>query len=435
MIVDYLNWTELNSFDDMTHQESSNSVLILRSTCGGAESATSLDRYPLWCDLTLLPELDTSQQRFTSQQRLNPCGIDTVLLRRDMMAGQGYLMSLANCFAVVENEKIPITPSPANFFFESPSVAHIEHREGAMRNEKDRSTNLQLVFDMTALQGRLMKDQANAKQPPPESFSSKQTVCEASSSDNDALLRVLETLAEREARDLDRMLILLAAIFAILVVIYAWTALSILTKKKGQTALIDTATNWFRTPFAKPAPRPTRPPSVPNESVHSGNRRTIKEDAPPVDSVTFDRSRTDAPSLIEEPTHVRQIIGTLEAKPRSTFKKPLAANPPASIAEPPRFFASRNNNKASPPFAAKQARPPLSPCSRLAKEWEDKKVSRRSKRRTRAPRLVPPQPLLQQNQPRKKSIVPITPPDPSENNAVPLCPTSVSEESFLNDYW
>ena len=362
------------------------------------------------------------------EQGLNPCGVDNVLVLQDLTQGHGYLMSLLNCFTVFDDGRAPVTSLPSTFYFQLPSSPSIKDSGGVMVNTKTSSTELDVIFDMNAVLEHLVvvldQEEEEGKQPeqdPPASSSGeeKMTSCQASVVNHADVLRVLETLAEREKRDVDFMVAALGLVFIILVGAYGWTVYFILTKKKAATKPATKRKKSTRNALLSPA----RSMATFAASVDFSSRRS-KTDEPPVDAVTIDRSR-DAPSLVEESS-------SGAAKKLAFFRSKTPA-PKRAIVTPPAASATR-------------CVPAVSPCLQPEKDWEQKKVARRTRRRNRQTVLVSPIVAVPENgsmsdmsqpQESRKRIVPeVSKEEMSDAADAPLCPTSISDESaFLSDYW
>ncbi|KAI2496567.1 hypothetical protein MHU86_17959 [Fragilaria crotonensis] len=399
------------------------SILILRSVC--SDGAPPDSSFPLWCDLTVLPEIHESNEAIirVRQQGFNPCGIDNVLLLEGLKQGQGYLMSLSNCFArLVDNdERFEVTSSPATFFFSLQSMPSFQENSGIMINTKQPSTELHVAFDVTSGKDHLVADQEEVEELPPiiDGDDTLQA-CQPPVDTHAQVLRLLETLAEREARDVDIMLSGLALAVVVLLGIYGWTVHTV-AKKLSTVKIIKNeamiATQRTNLP-------PARSTTTSASTVDTATRRS-KTVEPPMDSVIVDRTGVnyDNPPLIDEP---RDHASTPKFAPVDSLSSKLMA---------------------SPRHLDVFTKPPVSPCSQLEKDWEQKKAARRSRRRIRQPLPSPclmPIPVPEDTsmvdassfKPRKR-ILPVSEcckEEPTSDDA-PFCPTSVSDESFLSDYW
>ena len=402
----------------MASDDDQSSILILRSSCSdGAPQAANL---PLWCDLAVLPEIHGSNESIIRvlQQGLNPCGIDNVLLLEGLKHGQGYLMSLSNCFTLVEDddERLPVTSFPSTFFFLLQSTPSIKEDSGIMINTMQSSTELHVTFDVTS--DRSSGEEEDESLPPILNGGDNMTACRAPVDIHAEVLRLLETLAEQEARDVDIMLSGLFLVVVVLLGVYGWTVYTL--ARKVSTVNVSTKKT-------KIAPRSSRSPPRRSTATFTptGDADTRRTDPiePPVDSVIFDCTDIDdVPSLIDAPCgHCSTqdvILGSL----------------PSKVTPSPRQLDS-------------VAKPPVSPCSKLEKDWEQKKAARRSRRRVRltpSTSFLMPVPVAEESsmgnafsvQPTKRILpLPECPQQEPTSIDAPLCPTSVSDESFLNDYW
>lgn len=216
-----------------------------------------------------------------------------------------------------------------------------------------------------------------------------------------------------------------------------------------------------------------RPPLAPAISFNS--RRSQTKAPPTVVDAGVDRHQqaNQAPASKES-----DLVKSIRASPIfAKFsgvpqKKELAAA--AAAATPSFIIPPRDRQKITPPAVTSSIQqlpansgfflPPrkvapksqpvkesgprdLSPCSRLAMDWEHKKAARCNKRRTRSavstvPIAVPEESLDDVIKAARKRLVPVF----DANNSVPKpptddqpnfsgVPTSVSDGSFLNDYW
>jgi hypothetical protein len=512
----------------MTTMNDSPSILILRSTCGGADGATEDDLHslPLWCDLTVMPEMDDSKHVsvHVQEQGLNPCGVDNVLLLQDLSPGQGYLMSLVNCYTIVAGDdddvhrEIHLSTNPSTFFFDVP-VSPSAKDNGVMINTKKSSTELHVVFDMIAAVQDLHLVSEHEKQhtecsPPVFEAPSSNTTYQHSSYNQDELLRVLETLASREVQDVDFLLVSLGAVFVLLVVVYAWVVVSMIKKEKVSSRK-NGSKKSARSLLLPPCRSPTRtyPRTASSLTVEDPDDCRTKADVPPVVDVIIDRKRVvDSPRFVDDHPRKSSFMSSTTFNDRrskadvpsvvdvildhnnqdnetpqfagendSDLVKSIRASPVftsfsrgnqqtvATVAKLS-FMPVRNQNTKPTPPPPRFLVPPspinntqqetardLSPCSKLARDWEQKKAVRRNKRRSRGttqPHLVPVAAVPEDGcvvvaehvAPNnmvptisRKRIVPVF---GDENNAPPEdlpdsagVPTSVSDGSFLNDYW
>ena len=408
---------------NMASEDDWPSILILRSACiDGAPPDSSL---PLWCDLTVLPEIHESNDAIIRvlQQGFNPCGIDNVLLLQGLKQGEGYLMSLSNCFALQEDngERLEVTSSPATFFFSLQSTHSLQENSGIMVNTKQPSTELHVAFDVTPGQDHLVADQEEGEVLPPmlDGDDSRPT-CRRPVDVHAEVLQLLETLAEREARDVDLMLTGLALAVVVLLGIYGWTVHTV--AKKLSTVRISRNEAKIATQSTSLPPARSTMTIAPIVDTETRRSKTIES---PMDSVIDDRTGVvnDDPPLVDEP---RDHCSTPKFAP---------------------FGSLSSKVTPSPRHLDTIAKPPVSPCSQLEKDWEQKKAARRSRRRIRQTlpsSFLMPVPVPEDTsmvdtssfQPRKR-LLPLSErcrEEPTSDDA-PFCPTSVSDESFLSDYW
>jgi hypothetical protein len=402
------------------------SVVILRSTCNdGAPQHSSL---PLSCDLAILPEIHGSNEVHIHvlQQALNPCGIDNVLVLHHLQQGQGYLMSLSNCLThAKEHNRMSVQPYPSTFYFALLPTGSSSNKNNGdiMVTTKQSSAELDVVFDMTPVLELLASNQEQPEtylSPPPITYDDEKTsTCRTPVYNNAQVLRFLETLTERETKDADLMVASLGVVLVALVALYGWTVYSILlttnahSRKRKTTKKIASARTALHSSSKSLAAYPT---SVDGDTLRA------KTDEPPIDAVIIDRMHLDdAPSLVEETCdHVdKQKNGSFT--PGCDILTSLLV--PLDISKP------------------------LSPCSQLERDWEEKKATRRSRRCTRQIRFHAPMkpiavpediPLTVDTFVIKQTnrIVPHIDMSNGETTSdIPFYPTSISDDSFLNDYW
>jgi hypothetical protein len=351
-------------------------------------------------------------------------------------------MSLMNCVAILEDEeRIAINASPSSFFFE------LLQESFTPVQLKDTSTELHVFFDLSPVHSHLlnsmMKDTTTTVNDMNDTTIHLEPQEYLTESNNHAdVLRILESLAEREIRDTDRILVCMALLCMALVGSYLWMYVSILDKKVSKSSTPCKASAYMESLHARaltspPSPMPNRvkvqsarveannpdssqgsksslkrnlfeqelafigvvhersslPPRVANDAVESS---PVPPDLPPVDSVVFECCNTPSP---EEDVNTDEPV----------------------VISPNRDKWTRSNS-APPSFLP--AHKTLSPCSRLAHEWQQTRGARRNKRRCHPKHLVPME---------KKANRPLPLLSPADSE--PVCPTSVSDDSFLNDYW
>ena len=264
----------------------------------------TLDELPLWCDITVIPEIPVDTHIPTmhedsvsgsipleraslsrraqpdirmKQQALNPCGMDNVLLLRDLPPAAdpaSYLLSLTSCETVLTHVETPdgvidmdpvtvsvhASPSTFSFAFDSitSSVQSLD-RDNVVVNPRSASAELNVNFDFTmaldhleavwsedtedlALKQNAIGTKENPSRDGPlveeigEHFSPLKERPDAAlraTDHHDELLSVLRELAEKEARDLDWMLAALALIFILLLALYVRTVLPLIRANKA----------------------------------------------------------------------------------------------------------------------------------------------------------------------------------------------------------
>lgn len=400
------------------------SVVILRSSCNdGAPQDSSL---PLWCDLAVLPEMHGSNEVdiHVLEQSLNPCGIDNVLVLHQLQQGQqGYLMSLSNCFTqAADHNRIPVQPYPSTFYFALlPDGRSFSNNHGdIMVNARQTAAELDVVFDMTLVREHRASNQEQPEthpSPPPIIYEDeKMSTCQTTVENNAQLLRFLETLTERETQDTDFMLTSMGVVLVALIALYGWTVYSILLTTKAHSKR--------RKATKKVAPTrtvldSTTKSSATNPCAVDGDTPLARTNEPPIGAVIIDGMHLDdTPSLVEEPCdHGNAHMND--------------------------SFTSRGDKLTSHLSASK----PSSPCSQLERDWEEKKAARRGRRRTNQVRFngslkpiaVPEDtPLTVDTFAIKQTnrIVPRIDMSRDETTSdLEFCPRSISDYSFLNDYW
>ena len=403
------------------------SVVILRSSCNdGAPQDSSL---PLWCDLAVLPEMHGSNEAHIHvlQQGLNACGIDNVLVLHHLQRGHGYLMSLSNCFTIVkEHERVSVQSHPSTFYFALPHTgsSFSQHNGDIMVNTRQSSAELHVLFDMTPVLEHLASNHEQPEphpSPPPINYEhEKMSTCQTPVDNHAQVLQFLETLTQRETQDADFMLTCLGVVLVALIALYGWTVYSILLTTKGHSTKRKT-TKTIASTRTVLLPSPTMSSATYPASVDGGTPHT-KTYEPPVDAVIIDRMHVDdAPNLVEEPCG------------RGDKQKCVS-------------FTSRYE-KLTSPLPPLEISKPLSPCSQLERDWEEKKAMRRNKRAIRPVRFnASLKPLTEPGDnippvdtfvvPRSNRIVPHVGVSNDETTSdIPFCPTSIRDNSFLDDYW
>lgn len=280
----------------------------------------TLHSFPITCDITVLPEIPVDSHISVNdkdvtrhddsllsaphirleRQALHPCGMDNVLLLRDLPAAAhpaSYLLSLSSCTMVVSQVdtntngavllelnvpltmSIPAMPSTFSFAFQqSSSSSTSQQSNGIVVNPTSASAELQVVFDLTtaytSLEEQVLKEKYNDLTTTTTTTSSEsvdekvdatvqetnvisptlplEEPCLADTKQqpivmrdtphhDEQLLHVIRELAEKEAQHLDYMLVGLGLVFILLLVHYARTVLPLVRAKKKQRNLRSVA--------------------------------------------------------------------------------------------------------------------------------------------------------------------------------------------------
>ena len=405
----------------MQSEDVFSSILILRSVCGdGAVQDLSL---PLWCDLTVLPEIHGSNNAVirVRDQSLHPCGMDNILFLQGLIAGQGYLLSISNCFTRInDGGSFPVLAYPSTFVFTLKAIPPFKNDFGVLIKAKEPTTELHVTFDTTQVKEAIYPTREgfeDLRPPSPSIIGSNDTLatCRAEMNAHANALRLLESLAEREARDVELILTGLSVLLAFLLCVYGRTIY--IVAKKSQLSKAETTQTIADKPYHTSSGSSLKSflPSADIEIEHAGINQ------PPVEAVIIDRaSNEDVPALIDEQ--------------------------PELCATPKFCFLGLRGNAVSPsPSRPDIVTKPVSPCSQLEKAWEQKKAARRSRRRVRqtlspssvGPIHVPEDMGVLGKLEGRPRLVPLKelPMDRATSDGVaPFC-TLVSDESFLNDYW
>ena len=298
----------LPSADSQEHSEEIHAHADAMNEDAASILQRSLQSLPVTCDITVLPEIPADlthgndrsddvtrnqdeQQDSTfkrndirmERQALHPCGMDNVLLLRELPPAAdpaAYLLSLSSCEMLVTQIETPngvvmvdpmkvsvqATPSTFSFAFENASSRpESPGNNGIVVNPRSASAELNVVFDFSvaisrleeALKGKydaLTKVQANEENNPslreydarPLSLEEMKASCSDKSSNaqavhrdahhHDELVHVVRQLAEKEALHLDYMLAALGLVFLLLLVHYVRTVLPVLRAKRSLSA-------------------------------------------------------------------------------------------------------------------------------------------------------------------------------------------------------
>ncbi|KAI2490681.1 hypothetical protein MHU86_23892 [Fragilaria crotonensis] len=121
--------------------------------------------------------------------------------------------------------------APPDSSFPLWSMPSFQENSGIMINTKQPSTELHVAFDVTSGKDHLVADQEEVEELPPiiDGDDTLQA-CQPPVDTHAQVLRLLETLAEREARDVDIMLSGLALAVVVLLGIYGWTVHTVAKK-------------------------------------------------------------------------------------------------------------------------------------------------------------------------------------------------------------
>lgn len=256
-----------SDFSTADRTNESENILPDRNGEGSTRMFMDPAAMPLWCDLTVLPEIPLDSIDGTNspmqlaatyiiQQELNSCGIDNVVLLNTaplLSKSGGYFLSLSSCQTKVnlngefgDDTFLPVEAIPSTFLMfmeDSDQIVREEFTRPLHHNQNGGIMEFEVIFEFSEAEF-LIKDilvsaiRQNISFNHDKEWTGNETIFDSTKhfgvsespflERHDQLLLVIKTLAEREARELNKTLTGLAAIAVALIGGYFWLSFSIL---------------------------------------------------------------------------------------------------------------------------------------------------------------------------------------------------------------
>mmetsp|Transcript_7554 Transcript_7554/g.11527 ORF Transcript_7554/g.11527 Transcript_7554/m.11527 type:complete len:430 (+) Transcript_7554:83-1372(+) len=422
------------------------SLLILGSSCSNGTFSQSLHSHPLWCNLSIIPEIGSTNDAIlrVDQLDLNPCGFENVLLLEKLMPGKVYLMSLFDCYTAMNKIDIPVISSPSAFFFSLEERPLVKEGKLSFHHRKN-IVELEVMFDISDAFVHLISVQRETEQRNPllsnESISlvenEYQHKVEVEAGNNprthnahkrfNEILKLLEKNAERDSRDIDLILCVTLCVFLALLVLY----LLILTSA-FKSVLTEDINHQQKSAILRDTPSTIQ--EFP-EKIEYDCHKSKKNDTASLHQIIFREHNRHIEALPEKSNTkpVRKFLPVAEARAfehdaqTTTLPNTLLQQRSKSIKKTCaglQCVIPQAKSTALFKRKKKNARD-ISPRSQLRKSGEEK---RRSKRR-----IVPSdehETVAAEAASKRKLLVPI------ENEMSSDVPTNPQCDGyFLNEYW